>query len=450
MRGLTPAKIAGLCGGELVGGEDIARREVSSITRDSRECAPGCLFAAIPGARTDGHDHLESAKENGAICALCQREPDYKGLPYVLVDDTQRALGAIAAFYRGEFAVPVVGITGSVGKTSAKEMTAAVLSQRFDTMSTDGNYNNELGVPLTLFRLGEDTEAAVVEMGISASGEMERLTAMVRPNIAVITCVGYSHLEGLGSLEGVLRAKTAVTSGMGSDGVLILNGDDELLRGYEAPLRKVYYGLGDGCQVRAEGLRALGLDGMEFDIVSSLGRAHARIGAFGEHLVYAALAAAAVGIELGLGYDEITAGIAAYRPVGRRSNAIDSGGIVVIDDCYNSNPNSAVSALRSLSLLGPRRVAILGDMLELGADSPALHEAVGRFAGEKCELVLTCGEMAGHISAAAEGLCRTMHYESKSELISALPGVIERGDKVLVKASRGMRFEDISEALKSL
>ena len=449
MRGITPALAAQICGGELIGGEDIKDREISFITRDSREAGEGCMFAAIPGARTDGHDHLESARERGALCALCQRSPAPTSLPYILAGDTQRALGRIAAYYRQQFDIPVIGITGSVGKTSTKEMTASVLSQRFKTLKTAGNYNNELGVPLTLFGLDDGCEAAVVEMGISGFGEMERLTDMVRPDIAVISCVGYSHLQGLGGLDGVLRAKTAISLGMPENGTLVLNGDDELLRSYKTPLRTVYYGLGEDCAVRAKNVRALGLDGMELELCCRGRSFPVRINAFGDHLVYAALAAAAVGAELGLSDSEIAAGIAAYSTVGRRSSVLETGGMVIIDDCYNSNPNSAMSALRSLSLLGPRRVCILGDMLELGEDSAALHAKVGEFAAECADLVVTQGAEAAHIHEAASKRCEALHFAEKSELLANLHNIVRPGDRVLVKASRGMHFEDVTEALKS-
>ena len=321
MKGITPRIIADVCGGTFVGDAAALDKEISFVTRDSREAAEGCLFAAIPGERVDGHDFLEMCREMGAACALCQREVKDTSLPYVLVENTQTALGALSAYYRQKFSIPVIGVTGSVGKTSAKEMIYSVLSQRFNTLKTQGNYNNELGVPLTLFGLNENHEAAVVEMGISDFGEMERLTAMVRPTAAVITTVGYSHLEFLGNLDGVLKAKTAITDGMEPDAPLFVNGDDEKLRGYMGHA-KFCYGLGEDNAIRAENVRALGLDGMELEIVSGEKRIKARINAFGDHLVYAALAAASVGIMLGLTEEEISAGIASYEVVGRRSRAI--------------------------------------------------------------------------------------------------------------------------------
>lgn len=450
MKSMTPRKIAQVCDGRFVGNEAVLDREISFVTRDSREAGTDCLFAAIPGERVDGHDYLESCRSAGALCALCQRDPGKTELPYILVENTQSALGALAAWYRSQFDIPVIGVTGSVGKTSAKEMIAGVLSQRFRTLKTQGNYNNELGVPLTLFGLTEEHEAAVVEMGISDFGEMERLTAMVRPTAAVITTVGCSHLERLGDLDGVLRAKTAITAGMDAGALLLINGDDPRLRAYRAPIKKQCYGLEGDNDIRAEHVRALGLEGMEMEICAGQRRIPARVRAFGDHLVYAALAGAAVGIALGLTDREIANGIGAYESVGRRARAVDTGFCTVIDDCYNSNPNSAASALRSLALLEGRKVCILGDMLELGAASPQLHAQTGALAGELADLVLTQGKMAKIMHTAAAEKCQALHFEEKSALIEALPDLIRPGDRVLVKASRGMRFEEISEALEKI
>ncbi|MGI6027797.1 MAG: UDP-N-acetylmuramoyl-tripeptide--D-alanyl-D-alanine ligase [Candidatus Heteroscillospira sp.] len=450
MKGMTPATVTKVCGGKFVGDPAVLDREISFVTRDSREAGEGCLFAAIPGERVDGHDYLESCRQSGALCAICQRDPGYTELPYILVDNTQTALGALSAWYRRRFDIPVIGVTGSVGKTSAKEMMASVLSQRFNTLKTQGNYNNELGVPLTLLSLRQEHEAAVVEMGISDFGEMERLTAMVRPTAAVITTVGFSHLEKLGDLDGVLKAKTAVTEGMDKNSLLLINGDDQKLRGYAAPIKTLSYGLEPHNDIRAENVRALGLDGMELDIRFGERRLHARIRAFGDHLVYAALAGAAAGFMLGLTDEEISQGINGYESVGRRSRAVDTGRCVVIDDCYNSNPNSLASALRSLALLPGRKVCVLGDMLELGKDSPALHRRVGELAAKTVQLVITHGEMAKYMYESAAATGNALHFDEKQALLDALPGLIAPGDCVLVKASRGMRFEDVSEKLMSL
>lgn len=447
---LTARVVAKVCAGEFFGDPSVLDTEFSFVTRDSREAAKGCLFAAIPGEKVNGHDFLCAVFESGALCAICEEKQTDAQIPYVLVKNTIVALTQLASYYRGLFDIPIIGITGSVGKTSAKEMVAAVLSQRFNTHKTGGNYNNELGVSLTLLDLRDEHEVAVIEMGISDFGEMTKLTEIVRPNIAVITSIGHSHLEYLKNLEGVLAAKTEIFVGMSKDAILIANGDDEKLATFDAPLAKIGYGLGEKCDVRAANIKAMGFDGMTCDIICSGAVMQARINAFGSHLVYAALAAAAVGASLKLTNDEIVSGISVYKPVGRRSNIAITDFCRVIDDCYNSNPDSVKSALKSLSLLDGRKVCILGDMLELGEDSPALHEMVGAVAADCTDLVLTCGNLAQFISSRSQNMVESVHFESKKALIDALREYICEGDNVLVKASRGMAFEEISEALMNL
>ncbi|MBR5381388.1 MAG: UDP-N-acetylmuramoyl-tripeptide--D-alanyl-D-alanine ligase, partial [Oscillospiraceae bacterium] len=265
MKSLTPEKIAAVTGGVFLGGGEAPGREISFITTDSREAGPDCLFAALKGERFDGYDFIPDVMEKGALCALCTRPAE--GHACVVVDSVEDALQKLAAYWRGLFDIPVVGIVGSVGKTTAKEMTAAVLSQRFRTLKTEGNFNNELGVPLTLFRLRSEHEAAVVEMGISDFGEMTRLARMVRPTVCLMTVIGCCHLEKLGSLEGVLKAKAEVFPLMPEGALAVLNGDDALLRGYDPGIEKVTYGMSEGCAVRAENVTVRGFEGTDLDVV---------------------------------------------------------------------------------------------------------------------------------------------------------------------------------------
>lgn len=439
---LTPGVVRDITGG--ICAQVLPVNEITAITTDSRTIVPGCLFAAIPGARVDGHDFIAAAAEQGAACVLCNRPVEAK-VPQIIVPDTQEALRHIAAFYRSQFEFPFVGITGSVGKTTAKEMIAAVLSARFNTLKTEKNFNNELGVPLTLFRLREEHEAAVVEMGISGFGEMTRLTDMVHPNIAVYTLIGDSHLEFLGDRNGVLRAKAEMLSGMAEDGVVIANGDDTLLCVHDFERRTVLFGFGEDCDVRAVEEQPDGLEGMRCVIVSGVRRIPVRIPAFGRHMVYAALMGAAVGMELGLSDEEIIRGIAAYETVGSRGRVIETGGITILDDCYNANPTSCRAALDSLSMLPGRKIAILGDMLELGETGPALHRAVGEYAVNLGIDVIGCGTLSRYTAEGGAGAW----YETSEDLISALPSHIQTGDCVLVKASHGMHLETVVEALKS-
>ena len=409
---------------------------------DSREAGPGLMFCALPGERADGHEYMRSALEKGAACCLATHVPEGVTGPVVLVDDVRSAMAKIAGACRDRLGIPVVGITGSSGKTTAKEMCAAVLSQKYNTLKTEKNFNNELGVPLTLFRIGPEHGAAVVELGINHFGEMSRLGAMAKPDIAVYTLIGRSHLEALGDLDGVLRAKGELVEHMPPDGMLIVNGDDEKLAAWRPARRKLTFGLGEGCDVRGVGFAPRGAEGSALTVLAGERRIELFLPAYGRHLAYAALAAAAVGIELGLSDGQIAAGAADYAPVGRRARIIETPSLTVIDDCYNANPDSVKMAIASAGALGGRLVCILGDMLELGELSEQMHREVGEAARAAGALLLTAGER----SAAMGG----EHFASKAELISALPRLLKRGDRVLVKASHSMAFEEISDALRAL
>ena len=409
---------------------------------DSREAGPGLMFCALPGERADGHEYMRSALEKGAACCLATHVPEGVTGPVILVDDVRSAMAKIAGACRDRLGIPVVGITGSSGKTTAKEMCAAVLSQKYNTLKTEKNFNNELGVPLTLFRIGPEHGAAVVELGINHFGEMRRLGAMARPDIAVYTLIGRSHLEALGDLDGVLRAKGELVEHMPPDGMLIVNGDDEKLAAWRPARRKLTFGLGEGCDVRGVGFAPRGAEGSALTVLAGERRIELFLPAYGRHLAYAALAAAAVGIELGLSDGQIAAGAADYAPVGRRARIIETPSLTVIDDCYNANPDSVKMAIASAGALGGRLVCILGDMLELGEQSEQMHREVGEAARAAGALLLTAGER----SAAMGG----EHFASKAELISALPRLLKRGDRVLVKASHSMAFEEISDALRAL
>ncbi len=443
MRELSLSVLPSVVGGETRG-DFSSDADISSITTDSRTVTPGCLFAAIPGERVDGHDFIASAAQKGAACVLCERFAE-ADVPQLRVPDTQAALRTLAAYYRARFDIPVVGVTGSVGKTTAKEMIAAVLSARFSTLKTEKNFNNELGVPLTLFRLREEHEAAVVEMGISGFGEMTRLAAMVRPTVAVYTLIGDAHLEFLGDRAGVLRAKAEMISGVAEDGVVIANGDDELLRSHDFGRRTVRFGFGESCDVRAESVENDGLSGMSCVIRAGERRIPVRIPSFGRHLVYAALMGAAVGIELGLTDAEIARGVARFETVGSRGRVLECGGMTILDDCYNANPTSTTTSLDSLAMLPGRHVAILGDMLELGPTSPELHRSVGEHAARTGALVIACGPMAEYIAAGAGEGARW--FPDRPALLAALPELVRPGDAVLVKASHSMGFEAVVAAL---
>ena len=440
MRDMTIFSAARAAGGCVAGcGQDAP---LSGGVIDSREAGPGLMFCALPGERADGHEYMRSALEKGAACCLATHVPEGVTGPVILVDDVRSAMAKIAGACRDRLGIPVVGITGSSGKTTAKEMCAAVLSQKYNTLKTEKNFNNELGVPLTLFRIGPEHGAAVVELGINHFGEMGRLGAMAKPDIAVYTLIGRSHLEALGDLEGVLRAKGELVEQMPPGGLLIVNGDDEKLAAWRPARRKLTFGLGDGCDVRGVGFAPRGAEGSALTVLAGERRIELFLPAYGRHLAYAALAAAAVGIELGLSDGQIAAGAADYAPVGRRARIIETPSLTVIDDCYNANPDSVKMAIASAGALGGRLVCILGDMLELGEQSEQMHREVGEAARAAGALLLTAGER----SAAMGG----EHFASKAELISSLPRLLKRGDRVLVKASHSMAFEEISDALRAL
>lgn len=440
MKDMTIFSAARAAGGRVAGcGQDAP---LSGGVIDSREAGPGLMFCALPGERADGHEYMRSALEKGAACCLATHVPEGVTGPVILVDDVRSAMAKIAGACRDRLGIPVVGITGSSGKTTAKEMCAAVLSQKYNTLKTEKNFNNELGVPLTLFRIGPEHGAAVVELGINHFGEMSRLGAMAKPDIAVYTLIGRSHLEALGDLDGVLRAKGELVEHMPPDGMLIVNGDDEKLAAWRPARRKLTFGLGEGCDVRGVGFAPRGAEGSALTVLAGERRIELFLPAYGRHLAYAALAAAAVGIELGLSDGQIAAGAADYAPVGRRARIIETPSLTVIDDCYNANPDSVKMAIASAGALGGRLVCILGDMLELGEQSEQMHREVGEAARAAGALLLTAGER----SAAMGG----EHFASKAELISALPRLLKRGDRVLVKASHSMAFEEISDALRAL
>lgn len=448
MRGMTISRAAAVCGGRLCGEGDFGA-ELGSVVIDSRAVSAGDFFVAYKGERVDGHDYISAAFDRGAVCCLARRVPEGETRPVILVPDVQAALEQICAEYRRDLRLPVIGITGSVGKTSAKEMISAVLSQRLNVLKTDKNLNNQIGVPMTISRIRPEHQAAVVEMGISGFGEMSVLARIARPDMAVFTLIGHAHLEFLHDLDGVLRAKTEMLDFMADDAPVLINGDDEKLRGLQCRQKKISFGLGENCDIRAENIR-LGESGETFcDIVYGERRIPVEIRAYGRHMIYAALEGAAVGLLMGLSDGEIVKGVASFETVGRRAAVCDTGFVTLIDDSYNANPDSVKCGIDSLMKMPGRHVCILGDMLELGEGSGEMHFDVGRYAGEKgAELVLTSGPLSRETCRGAGE--RGRHFATREELIAALPGLIQKGDRVLVKASLGSRFDQISEALKEL
>ena len=479
MKYLTPQIIADITDGRYVGKDNVRNIRIRGAVRDNRHVQPGNLFVCIKGANVDGHSFANDAFEAGAACCLAEQEiADAEG-PYVVVSSTLEAIMTIGAYYRNLFDIPVVGITGSVGKTSAKELIAAVLGEKFNTLRTTGNLNNELGVPLTLLSLDETHEAAVIEMGINDFGEMSRLAQMARPDIFVMTKIGYAHLDNLGDLNGVLKAKTEAFAYMSSDGVAVLNGDDDLLWDYDPGLRRVMYGLTERNDIRIENVKSDGTSTISCTVALNTGGqitcVQARtqgnrsplfavtVPAYGSHIVELMGSAVAVGVLLGLTNEEIAHGFKKYSPIDGRSNVTDTGEITIIDDCYNANPNSVRAALTSLAQLEKRRVAILGDMFDLGEQSDELHMEMGSLAASQgIDCLICCGDSAkfilkGFLSLDADTPVdkdgaygdKAHYYSEKDKLISALPELIKKDDAVLIKASNGMKFDEIVEKLKN-
>ena len=448
MRGMTISRAAAVCSGRICGEGDFDA-ELGSVVIDSRAVSAGDFFVAYKGERVDGHDYISAAFDKGAVCCLAQRVPEGETRPLILVPDVQAALEQICAEYRRDLRLPVIGITGSVGKTSAKEMISAVLSQRLNVLKTDKNLNNQIGVPMTISRIRPEHQAAVVEMGISGFGEMSVLAQIARPDMAVFTLIGHAHLEFLHDLDGVLRAKTEMLDFMADDAPVLINGDDEKLLGLQCRQKKISFGLGENCDVRAENITLSPTGETLCDIVYGERRIPVEIRAYGRHMIYAALEGAAVGLLMGLDDEEIVKGVASFETVGRRAAVCDTGFITLIDDSYNANPDSVKCGIDSLMKMPGRHVCILGDMLELGEGSGEMHFDVGRYAGERgAELVLTSGPLSYETCRGAGE--RGRHFATREELIAALPGLIQKGDRVLVKASLGSRFDQISEALKEL
>lgn len=445
MKPITLMEVAQACGGTLHGDPDI---KITSIVTDSRKAGEDSLFAAIKGERVDGHRFIPAVAGQGAVCALCEEAPD-ADIAYILVDSTLVALKGIAEYYRSLFSIPFIGITGSVGKTSTKEFISAVLAQKYKVHKTGGNFNNELGVPITLFGLEEYHEVAVIEMGISGFGEMTRLARMVRPDISVITNIGYCHLENLGDRDGVLRAKTEMFQYLNGSGTIVLCHDDDKLRtitDYHG-IRPIFYGTGNDAY-RAENIEEKGLDGIGCTLIHEDTRIDVTIPTMGRHNVLNALCAMAVGTELELTPDEIRAGLESFQNVGSRNHIIKTNAYTIIDDCYNANPTSTKAGLDMLSRLSGRRVAVLGDMKELGWEELTLHREVGAYAKEVgVDMLVAVGPLS---EATAEGFGNgAYYYANVDRCIDRIERYLKPGDTILVKASHSMQFERIVEALQN-
>ena len=425
---------------------------VSAVTTDSRKIKEGALFIPLVGERFDGHDYIEMALRSGAAGCFTSKLPfdTVEGKFYILVEDTLLALKALASWYRGEFDIPMVQITGSAGKTTTKEMVASVLSQKFSTLKTEANFNNAIGTPQTLLRLDDTHEAAVIETGMNHFDEIRYLGDMVRPDVAIITNVGDAHVENLGGTRlGVLQAKSEIFDNLNPDGLAILNGDDALLRELRPNFRTVLCGKGENCHVRVSNIAERGIEGMDCTITTEKAAYAVHIPSPGAFMIYPASMAVAVGEHLGLTAEEIIRGIAAYTSVGSRMRVVRKDSRIIIDDCYNANPQAMAQALETLAKTDvPRRMAVLGDMGELGALTEQAHREIGALTAKLgIDTVVAVGEKSRAILA---GNGDALWFATLEE---ALPTIVEQftdGTAVLVKASHAMNFPKIVKELEEV
>lgn len=450
MKLITLKEIAEACGGEYIGLEEKKILAVKNVIIDSRQAEKGSLFVAIKGERTDGHLYINKAFELGAVCAVSEKRLDIaEDTPYILVHSSEQAIKDIAEYYRSLFDnIEIIGITGSVGKTSTKEMISAVLSQDYVVHKTQGNFNNELGVPLTLLSMPEDTEVAVIEMGISDFGEMTRLSKMVRPTVCLITNIGCCHLENLGDRDGVLKAKTEMFNYKADDALIFVNGDDDKL----STILNVTatYGLNESNDYYAVNIQNSGDNSVRCTLCFGDTKLEAEIPALGSYMVANALAATAVAEAFNMTDENIVKGILSYTTVGSRANLVNTGTIKIIDDCYNANPTSVKAAIDTLCNMKGRKVAVLGDMKELGEKELELHAEVGRYAAEKgIDVIVTVGGLAKSISGNAVGV-ESYHFDTVEQANEEIDAILHMNDIVLVKASHSMHFEKIVDFLKEM
>lgn len=457
MKNMTLKAIEKACHGKLYFEDRAAdsKKEASQVILDSRQIIKDGIFIATVGERVDGHSFIPAVFEAGALGVVCEKLPENIEAPCIVVENSFQALKDIATFYRSQLDIKVVGITGSVGKTSTKEFVFSVLAKSFDVCKTQGNFNNEVGVPLTVLQARENHEILVLEMGINHFGEMTRLSAIGKPDIAVITNIGECHLEYLQNRDGVLKAKTEIFNSLSSDGAVILNGNDDKLVTVKEVKGKAPIFFGDNIEndYYVEDFKSLGLFGSEAILVSKKTgvKVNANIPLAGKHMISNALTAMAVGETLGMAKEKIEEGISSVSGTQGRSNIIKSEKYTIIDDCYNANPTSMKAAIELLKEANTLKVAILGDMFELGEREETLHEEVGTYAAKSGIDVLICiGSLSKKMYEAAtmEQEAMTYYFEDIDTALVNIKNILQIGDSILVKASNSMKFNRIVEYLQ--
>ena len=446
MANITLRQAAQWCGGTVE--EKYADIEFTGANNDTRILKPGQLFIVLQGAR-DGHDFIPAAMEKGAAAVLCSRKiGDY---PAIYVDDPRTALGDIAREEMKRIGAKVVAVTGSVGKSTTKEMVASVLASTYKVSKTPANHNNDIGMPMAILGMPLDTEVAVLEMGMNHFREIAYLSGIAHPDVAVIINVGTAHIEYLGSQIGIRQAKMEIVEGMPSNGMLLLNGDDTLLRYLDQkPQQRItYFGASEGCHVRACDVWQDG-DKLRFRVEAGKLSFPVALTLEGEHFVGDAMAAICVGLKLAVPYERIVDSLASFQNMSGRQEIYKEGEYTIIKDCYNAGPESMAAALGVLGNRHGRRIAVLGDMLELGDCAQAEHYKVGRIAAEKADMVFAYGPHSGRVidGTITGGMPETMGraFEDRDELVKALKRAAKPGDILLFKASRGMHLELVLEA----
>ena len=438
---ITLGQAAQWCGGRVE--EKYRDVEFFGASNDTRNIQPGQLFLALKGAR-DGHEFIPAAIEKGAAAVLCNHcEGDY---PAIIVEDVRIALGKIAAAERQRLGCKVVAITGSVGKSTTKEMVVSVLQTAYKVGKTPVNHNNDIGMPMAILALPADTEVAVLEMGMNHFREIAYLADIAKPDVGVITNIGVMHIENLGTVEGIRKAKLEILEGMSSESKLILNGDDGKLFGYPIEgVQTLYFGIAnESVQVRGKNVTTT-TEGLCFDALCDAGQIPVSLALEGEHFVADALAAVAVGLELGVAPEKISAGLGDFRNMEGRQEIFKAGDYTIIKDCYNAGPESMAAALAVLNQKPGRHVAVLGDMLELGACTQAEHYKLGRIVAEQADVLLAYGPNSVRIlnGARTGGMpdTRARAFTDRERLVDVLKQMAKPGDVILFKGSRGMRME---------
>ncbi|MDR2899295.1 MAG: UDP-N-acetylmuramoyl-tripeptide--D-alanyl-D-alanine ligase [Clostridiales bacterium] len=424
---------------------------ITSVSTDSRSVTEGQLFVALKGDIFDGHEYIDKAYESGAVCVITQ-----KGIitdkPYILVESTKYALLDLAAYYKGKFDIPVVAVTGSVGKTTTKDMIASVLSTGYNVLKNRGNFNNEIGLPLTVFEIEKGTEIAVLEMGMNSFGEIRNLSRVATPEVCVITNIGDAHIGLLGSRGNILKAKSEIFDFADKDCIPVLNGDDILLRTVDCYKgNTVFYGLSDNNDCKAKKLKDNGFNGTKWEVIYNGEILIIDIPFPGDYLIYNAMAAVCCGKIYDIKNEDIEGGIREFKPSQNRMDRfVTQSGIAVINDVYNSSPDSVKAMIGTFENVTGRKACILGDMLELGDKSQILHSDIGAFAAGKVALAVFIGKEAYNMYLAynQSGGLGGFYYKDLEEFLRDGLDLLQSGDTVLVKASRGMRFEKIVNKLK--